>query len=522
MVGRTSATRSDAIGWGTGDHPLAATICELLLSNGDGRISLNQESGCNAYGCSPHPQSDAINFASSTASSISAEALIRLEGTLDQLKIQSHYVGMKSAFSTAMEAARAELMLHLNLPRKTDVVFAASGTDAQLIALCLARMGSAGPISTIVVGGDQTGSGSVFSGAGRHFGTHTAQGASVERGNTISGVDDAYAVLIPFLKEDGDFRSLAEMDAATIEAVEREVRAGRRVLLQAMDASKFGWRAPSDACLALISEKWSGQVQIAIDACQMRLSRSRLRALLLKQYMILVTGSKFFTGPAFSGALLIPPFWRGRPRAWMVPPPGLSDYSSAYDWPTDWNGIRTGLRGEPRVGQWLRWQAALEEMKLYFAVPANMRGDIAAALAGTIERAIDASSVLQLLPLQPSGQSKKRQSIFSFVLTDGQTPLSPQACVGIYRSLRNAAPEGLKHIGDARPCHIGQPVALAERHTAAIRLSISARTVRSVWSPDSRIMQRNFSAQYADISTVIARLEQELSKDGRGKDGLAL
>lgn len=265
MVGRTSATRSDIVGWGAGDHPLGATICELLVSNGDSRISLNQESGRNAYGCSPHLQSDAINFASSTASSISAEALTRLKDAHDRLKIQSRYIGIKIAFSTAMEVARAELTLHLNLPRQTDVVFAASGTDAQLMALCLARMGSTSPLSTIVVGSDQTGSGSVFSGAGQHFGTHTAQGATVERGKTISGTDGAHIIPIPFLREGGTFRSLAEMDAATIEAVELEIRAGRRVLLQAMDASKFGWRAPSDACLALVSEKWRGQVQIVID-----------------------------------------------------------------------------------------------------------------------------------------------------------------------------------------------------------------------------------------------------------------
>lgn len=522
MVGRTSATRSDTVRWGAGDHPLGAPICELLISNGDGRISLNEAGGCNAYGCSPHPQYDAINFASSTASSISAEALARLNDAHDQLKIQSRYIGIKSAFSTVMEAARAELTLHLNLPRQTDVVFAASGTDAQLIALCLARMGSTSPLSTIVIGSDQTGSGSVFSGAGQHFGTHTAQGATVERGKIISGADGAHVIPIPFLKEGGAFRSLAEMDAATIEAVELEIKAGRRVLLQAMDASKFGWRAPSDACLALVSEKWRGQVQIIIDACQLRLSRSRLRALLLRQYIVLITGSKFFTGPAFSGALLIPPFWPGRPRAWMAPPPGLSDYSSTYDWPTSWSGIRARLHDEPRVGQWLRWQAALEEMKQYFAVPGNMRGDIAATLAGTLERAIDTSALLQLLPLQPSGQSKKRQSIFSFVPTNSQNPLSPQASAGIYRALQNTASEDSTQAGDLRPCHIGQPVALAERHTAALRLSFSARTIRTAWSPDSKIMQRNISAQRADIATAIARLEQELSKDERGKDDLAL
>jgi hypothetical protein len=440
----------------------------------------------------------------------------------DQLEAQSRYVGIKSAFVTATEAARAELALHLKLPRKTDVIFSASGTDAQLIALCLARLGNSGPISTIVVGSDQTGSGSAFSGAGQHFGTHTAQGACVERGNTISGLDDVHALAVPFLNEGGAFRTLTEMDAAVIEAVECETRAGRRILLQAMDASKFGWRAPSDACLAYIAEKWRGQVQIVIDACQLRLSRSRLRALLTKEYIVLITGSKFFTGPAFSGAILIPPFWAGRPRGMMEPPLGLGDYSSTYDWPADWIGIRGALRDQPRIGQWLRWQAALEEMKQYFSVPDSMRRDIAAALAGGLERAIGTSALLSLLPLQPNGQSKKGQSIFSFIPTDGRKPLSPQTSASIYRSLQIPASENEKNAGGLRPCHIGQPVSLAKLQTAALRLSISARTIRTVWSPDTPAMQRNLAAQRHDIATVIARLEQAIIEAGKESDGYAI
>lgn len=521
MARRTSAIRSGTTGWATMDPPLKTSIAELLISNGDNRIALNEESGCNNYGCTPHPQVSAINFASSTASSISGEALSRLQTARDQLDIQSRYVGIKSAFATAMESTRTELAQHLNLPRKTDIIFAASGTDAQLIALCLTQLGNDDPISTIIVGNDQTGSGSVFTGAGRHFSTHTAQGAPVERGATIAGIDSVRALSVPFLDKSGLFRSLAEMDAAVIESVEREVKAGRRVLLQAMDASKFGWRAPSDACLAFIAEKWRGQVQIVIDACQLRLSRSRLRALLAEQYVVLITGSKFFTGPAFSGAILIPPFWAGRPKSMMESPPGLGDYSSAHDWPAGWIGIRGSLRDTPGIGQWLRWQAALEEMKLYFAVPDGMRRDIAAALAGGLERAIGASVLLRLLPLQPSGQSKKGQSIFSFIPTIGRKPLSPQASAGIYRSLQAPAPEDDAHVDTLRPCHIGQPVSLAELQTAALRLSISARTIRTVWSPNTRVVQRNLATQLADIATVIARLEH-LMIGGKERNGHAI
>ena len=522
MAGRTSAIHFDGVRRETVDQPLTASIGELLTSHGDNRISVDEQIGCNTYGCTPHPQSHAINFASSTASSISDEALLRSQAARDQLIVQSRYVGLKKAFTAATEAARTELALHLKLPRKTDIIFTASGTDAQLLALSLVRLGHGEPTSTIIVGSDQTGSGSVFSGAGQHFSTHTAQGAYVTRGSTISGLDSVRTLCVPFLAESGGFRSLSEMDAAVIEAVECEISAGRHVLLQAMDASKFGWRAPSDACLSYVAEKWRGQVQIVVDACQLRLSRTRLRTLLTKQYLVLVTGSKFFTGPAFSGAILIPPFWAGRAKGMMEPPAGLSDYSSSYDWPVDWIGIRGVLHDQPRVGQWLRWQAALEEMKLYFAVPDAMRRDTATALTHALERAISGSTLLQPLPPQPNGQSKKGQSIFSFIPTSGNAPLSPQVSASVYRALQTPIPDDENREGGLRPCHIGQPVPLGILQTAALRMSISARTIRTVWSPDARILQRNLAAQRADMATAIARLEQAIITSEQERNSRAI
>ena len=89
-------------------------------------------------------------------------------------------------------------------------------------------------------------------------------------------------------------------------AIEASVADGNRVLLQIMDLSKLGWRAPSDQCLDEIAARWPGRVQVVVDACQMRLGRPRLKQYLDRGYLVIVTGSKFFTGPPFSGALLVP------------------------------------------------------------------------------------------------------------------------------------------------------------------------------------------------------------------------
>ena len=78
------------------------------------------------------------------------------------------------------------------------------------------------------------------------------------------------------------------MDAAVLAAVEQALAGHDHVLLQAMEASKFGWKAPSDALLDEIAARWPGRVQIVADACQLRISRDRLNALLAKGMMVLI------------------------------------------------------------------------------------------------------------------------------------------------------------------------------------------------------------------------------------------
>ena len=142
-----------------------------------------------------------------------------------------------------------------------------------------------------------------------------------------------------------------------------------------MDSSKFGWRAPSEQCLDEISARWPVQVQVVVDACQMRLGRARLRKYLDRGYWCLITGSKFFTGPPFSGALLVPSALA--PGISMRPAdiaPGLLEYTSRSDWPRSWPSLRSRFPIRANFGQWLRWEAALEEIRAYYACRTNFAG----------------------------------------------------------------------------------------------------------------------------------------------------
>ena len=189
-----------------------------------------------------------------------------------------------------------------------------------------------------------------------------------------------------------------------------------------MDHSKTGARHPSRECLSEIASIYRNSVQIIVDACQARLSRNRLKWYLDQQYIVLVTGSKFFTGPPFSGALIVPASISARMGLASEIPDGLADYTSQFDWPRTWGAARSKLPASMNLGQLLRWIAATEEMQAYFEVPELLRKIAVRESAAAISRSINRYPNLQLLPVAnlPSTNSKdadefETQTIFPSV-----------------------------------------------------------------------------------------------------------
>ena len=238
-------------------------------------------------------------------------------------------------------------------------------------AVYVARAVLGTPMVSVIVAADETGSGVADASCGKHFNTLTAQGMAVEKGASHSRPRRGCRDASPFrcaTPPAARARS-TQMDETVMAAVSRAVSAGNRVLLHVMDHSKLGGRCPSLDCLRHIRQRWGEAVQIVVDACQMRLGRRRLAWHLAQGHLVLITGSKFFTGPPFCGALLVPASLSAPMVALASVPTGLCDYTSRSDWPVAWRGVRAMLREQMNLGQLLRWTAALEEMRAYFAVP---------------------------------------------------------------------------------------------------------------------------------------------------------
>ncbi len=474
---------------------MARPLDDLLASGGDGRLALNARDQRNTYGCTPFPRPVMLDFGSSTASSISEQAYGRAQAAQAQLWLSATLNGAQDAFDDQVEAARRALRKHLGASN-AEILFSPSGTDAQLQTLVLVKAVLGTPLVTIIVGADQTGSGTAHTARGHHFSDRTSRGTGVDKGTPIAGLSEQVSTLgIPFCDEAGHLRSDSEMDAAVYGAVANAVGRGEKVMLQVMDASKLGWRGPSAACLDAVTAAWPGQVCIVVDACQMRLGRPQLSDYLGRGYFVLVTGSKFFTGPAFSGALLVPGTQVEAIDQVAATPEGLHNYTSSHDWPRRWHRLRETLPATPNYGQWLRWEATLEEMNAYFAVPTAFRDSLLEGFAAQVPRLIAASANLQLLtehcgaPVAEFSDEMRHRTIFSFVPHQDGQALSLERCTNLYRAmgrdisglLPKDAPEPVCAIA-ARICQIGQPVALRHRPGAALRICASARMVRDCWA----------------------------------------
>ncbi|MGC2775712.1 MAG: hypothetical protein WA418_08730, partial [Bradyrhizobium sp.] len=445
-------------------HDLFALLGDLLIDGGDSRLALDRPWGRNAYGCGPSPAPDLLCFASSTASPISERAYARAELAREQLMHAAISLGLDEALDRRTEQMRCELRRHLALADDVDIVFSPSGTDSQLHALALARSRLGAALTSVVVAGDQTGSGTSASARGWHFNTRTANGLPVTRDAPIEGLSGE-AVSLP-LFEAASMQARGDAGGAVLDTVGALVREGRNVLLQIMDSSKLGWRAPDQACLDEVARRWPGRVQIVVDACQMRLGLGRLRAHLDRGHMVLMSGSKFYGGPAFSGALLVPGAVSAALRKGDPVAAGLFDYVNRSDWPVTWTDLRARSTPRANIGQWLRWEAALEEIAAYHAVPETFCRMAMRQLGEAIESLLVLSPVLR--PIATGAHAADDgdgefgfPTIFPFALQRGGCLLGLGETQAVYRALQHDLSgrfTGRAAAVAARRCLVGQPV----------------------------------------------------------------
>lgn len=449
---------------------LLPSTMELLVQGGDGRIALDPVSGINKYGCRPLPDDELAAFGSSTASVISEAGFAAADDLRRRILLAAGSEAEAAIYTREVSRMRRELadLCGVGALDGVECVLAASGTDLHLIAAQLAAGVQGRPPLVVMVDAAETGSG-----------VPAALGAPA--GNGMA----AEVIAVALRCDDGSVRAMAEVDAEVGSLVRDAVNAGRRVLLVMADQSKTGMIAPSPACVATLHCELAEHVEVLVDACQFRLAPATVRAYIEHGFMVALTGSKFVGGPSFSGVLLIPPSSARRFR-WRPLPRILAACSRRAEWPASW-AAANALDDAANFGLLLRWEAALEELRRFRALPEAGIAAFLQSFSDAVSRRLDGDASFEPLPVPRLERGALLetvgwdcvQTIFPFLLyrTDAgdRKVLNNTEIQQVYRLLQTALPGA----GGLR-CQLGQPVACGWQDgvpVSALRLCLSARLV---------------------------------------------
>jgi len=278
-------------------------------------------------------------------------------------------------------------------------------------------------------------------------------------------------------------------------------------------------------------------MDVIVDACQTRLHPGTIRDYLARGWMVLITGSKFFTGPPFSGALLAPSAVTSR-LAKRDLPSGLALYTGRAEWPRDQAGLNCLEKGpSPLGGNYglvMRWQAALAEMQAFAEIPGERRRETLHRFVGHVERCIAATPGLTSVNENPAGENAAdwdlTETIRCFVLSlpkDGPAEGIIGAAAGQVRFLDLAAARKAYiwlnadltgTLGDVvsasdqavlqRRCHIGQPVAVTfdGKAAAALRVSAGARLISGEPSLSHLAPDERLERELADVTILFRKI----------------
>ena len=514
---------------------LAAPVEHLLTHGGDARIKIDPATGRNGYGSSARPVIGEIGFASSTATCISSAAYAAVEEMRRRLTASAQEGSLLAAITNEMEALRSAVMHHTGASQVAgaSAILTASGTDAELATVALALACDERPLTSIVISPEETGSGVPQATLGRHFSTETALGLGATPGEAIAAFasDRVQSVAIAIRDPDGQPRAASAIGAEVAAAVSAAVANGRRVLLHVLDAAKTGIGAPALADVVALTERFGDALDVVVDACQARLGPDAVAAYLARGWLVQMTGSKFWGGPPFSGALLVPERFLARQPRLAPLLASLKGYMARGEWPAAFDQARQALPDRINLGLISRWRAAVTEADRLAAVDPDVQTRLMRTFAETVRQALPDYPELRPVSSAPIDRSAVCandrwaviQTIFPVIpmrmIDDVVRPLTLDEAKRLHRCLARDVSANLRAYGlgaedlrlPAQPCHVGQPVKLGTAGggaTAALRLCASARTVLAMAEAGGEeIVRQQIDTMLAKMALLLRNFE---------------
>jgi len=512
--------------WKTIVKNLAKPTEYLLMDGGDLRLNIDEIDLLNKYGCRPFPRPDAFTFSSSTATSVSNFAFDKTDKVRSILIRNSLKNGFKNATIDFSELLKNNLKKIFKLNEESEIIFSPSGTDSSLQIAAITQIFSDKEITHVLVASDETGSGVPSALKGCHFENTTALNFPVKKGDKIEGFRDVDLIKIPFRDENGALKSSKQLDEEVYDAIYKTNEQGRHIVLHTMDQSKLGYQSPSDELIKRLNTLAKLSIQIVVDGSQLRLDPKDIQNYLNKGYIVTITGSKYFTGPPYSGALLLPK--SVSKVLYSVKnslPAGLTQYYNHPDWPISWfcsNDLSDGYN----YGSYMRWNAAIVEMDRYYKTPILYRNMGVEMFCNFVEDSIKEASFLEPIygnETKTNSYTSKEfgirniRTIFPFFILKNKEVLSVDKVKKLYTLLNSDLSDQFEDSPleiirlAAQKCHIGQAVNVKygnDIESAVLRISLGARVISDSWvNRDISLFFRNIEAQMSQITIIIKKIE---------------
>jgi len=512
--------------WETIVENLAKPTEYLLMDGGDLRLNIDEIDLLNKYGCRPFPRPEAFTFSSSTATSVSNFAFDKTDKVRSILIRNSLKNGFKNATIEFSELLKNNLKKIFKLNEESEIIFSPSGTDSSLQIAAITQIFSDKEITHVLVASDETGSGVSSALKGCHFENTTALNFPVKTGDKIDGFRDVNLIKIPFRDENGALKSSQQLDEEVYDAIYKTNEQGRHIVLHTMDQSKLGYQSPSDELIKRLNTLAKLSIQIVVDASQLRLDPKDIQNYLNKGYIVTITGSKYFTGPPYSGALLLPKSVSKVIHSVKNSlPAGLTQYYNHSDWPISWfcsNNLSDGYN----YGSYMRWNAAIVEMDRYYKTPVLYRNMGIEMFCNFVEDSIKEASFLEPIygnETKTNSYNSKEfgirniRTIFPFFILKNNEVLSVDKVKKLYTLLNSDlsnqfedSPLEIIRLA-AQKCHIGQAVNVKygnDIESAVLRISLGARVISDSWvNRDISLFFRNIEAQMSQITIIIKKIE---------------
>jgi hypothetical protein len=498
----------------------------LLMSGGDLRLNIDEVELLNKYGCRPFPRPDAFTFASSTATSVSNFAFDKTDKVRSILIGNSLKNGFKNATIEFSELLKNNLHKIFKINDACEIIFSPSGTDSSLQIAAITQITSDKEITHVLVASDETGSGVPSALKGCHFENTTALNFPVKKGDKIEGFRDIDLIKIPFRDDNGDLKSSDQLDKEVFNAISETNKLGRHVVLHAMDQSKLGYQSPSEEMIENLDTLDNLSMQIIVDGSQLRLDPKDIQNYLNKDYIVTITGSKYFTGPPYAGALILPESVSKLINSVKnTLPKGLTQYYNHSDWPTSWycsNDLSEGFN----YGSYMRWNAAIVEMDRYYKTPILYRNMGIEMFCNFVEDSVKDAAFLEPLYGEETKTNtynseefglRNIRTIFPFFILKNNEALSIDNVKKLYTLLNSDISDQFEDASleiirlAAQKCHTGQAVNVKYNHkteSAILRISLGARVISESWvNRDISLFFRNIEAQMNQVTVIIKKIE---------------